>query len=82
MAAAKYHLGNLTVILDYNGIQQTGATIDMMPSERIADRWSSLGWHTQEVHGHNIREILNALDRADEVHAQPSIIIARTIKGK
>jgi len=82
LAAAKYRLGNLTAILDYNGIQQTGATADVLPTEPIADKWKSFGWHVQEIHGHNIAEILNALDRADEVHARPSIIIARTTKGK
>jgi transketolase len=82
MAAAKYRLGNLTAILDYNGIQQTGATADVMPTEPIADKWESFGWHVQEIHGHNVGEVLNALDRADEVHARPSIIIARTTKGK
>ncbi len=82
MTAAKYRLGNLTAIVDYNGIQQTGATADVMPTEPIADRWASFGWHVQEVHGHNVREVLDALDRADEVHARPSVIIARTTKGK
>ena len=82
MAAAKFRLGNLTAILDYNGIQQTGATADVMPTEPIADKWESFGWHVQEIHGHNVAEILTALDRADEVHARPSVIIARTTKGK
>jgi transketolase len=82
MAAAKFRLGNLTVILDYNGIQQTGATADVMPTEPIADKWEAFGWHVQEIHGHNVAEILDALDRADEVHARPSVIIARTVKGK
>jgi transketolase len=82
MTAAKYRLGNLTAILDYNGIQQTGATADVMPTEPIADKWEAFGWHVQEVHGHNVSEILDALDRADEVHARPSVIIARTTKGK
>jgi len=82
MAAAKFRLGNLTAILDCNGIQQTGATADVMPTEPLADKWESFGWHVQEIHGHNVMEILTALDRADEVHAQPSIIIARTTKGK
>ena len=82
MAAAKFRLGNLTVILDYNGIQQTGATVDVMPTEPIADKWEAFGWHVQEIHGHNVAEILAALDRADEVHARPSVIIARTVKGK
>ena len=82
MTAAKYRLGNLTAIVDYNGIQQTGATADVMPTEPIAEKWRSFGWHVQEVHGHNVREVLDALDRADEVHAKPSVIIARTTKGR
>ncbi len=82
LVASKYRLGNLTAILDYNGIQQTGATADVLSTEPIADKWESFGWHVQEIHGHNVREILEALDRADEVHARPSIIIARTTKGK
>ncbi len=82
LAASKYRLGNLTAILDYNGIQQTGATADVLPTEPIADKWKSFGWHVQEIHGNNVAEILGALDRADEVHAMPSIIIARSTKGK
>ncbi|MGM0675055.1 MAG: transketolase [Spirochaetota bacterium] len=82
LAANKFRVGNLTAILDYNGIQQTGATADVLPTEPIGAKWESFGWHVQEVHGHNVREILDALDRADEVHAKPSIIIARTTKGK
>jgi len=82
MTAAKYRLGNLTVLLDYNGIQQTGASADVMPTEPIADKWEAFGWHVQEIDGHDVAEILGALERADEVHARPSIIIARTTKGK
>jgi transketolase len=82
MAAAKYRLGNLTAILDYNGIQQTGATVEVMNTEPIGDKWRAFGWHVLEIHGHNVGEILNALDLADEVHAKPTIIIARTTKGK
>jgi transketolase len=82
MAAAKFRLGNLTAILDYNGIQQTGATADVMPTEDIVQKWQAFGWHVQEIDGHNVGEILNALDCADQVHARPSIIIARTVKGK
>lgn len=81
MIAAKYKLGNLTAILDYNGIQQSGATADVMPTEPIVDKWESFGWHVQEINGHDISEILAALDRAEEVHSKPSIIIARTTKG-
>ena len=59
-----------------------GAMTDVMHTEPIVDKWASFGWHVQEIHGHNVGEILNALDLADEVHARPSIIIARTTKGK
>jgi transketolase len=78
MTAAKYQLGNLTAIVDYNGTQQTGATAEVMPTEPIADKWRAFGWHVQEIHGHNVAQILDALDRSDEVHARPSVIIART----
>jgi transketolase len=80
--AAKMRLGNLTAIVDANGIQQTGATADVLPGEPLADKWAAFGWHVQEVHGHNVREVLDALDRAEEVHARPSVIIARTTKGR
>ncbi len=82
MAAAKYRLGNLTAIVDANGIQQTGATADVMPTEPLADKWRAFGWHVREIHGHNVREVLDALEEADEIHARPSVIIARTTKGK
>jgi transketolase len=81
MSAAKYRLGNLVAIVDCNGVQQTGATTDIMPIEPLADKWRAFGWHVQEVDGHNVAEILAALDRADEVHAQPAVILARTTKG-
>ena len=82
LVAAKYQLGNLVAILDYNGIQQTGSTAQVMPTEPIADKWRSFGWHTIEMHGHNMAHVLDALDEADEVHARPVVIIARTTKGK
>ncbi len=82
MTAAKYRLGNLVAIVDYNGIQQTGATADVMPLEPLADKWQSFGWHVQEVDGHSIPEVLAALDRADEIHGQPAVILARTTKGR
>jgi transketolase len=82
MAAAKYRLGNLTAVVDCNGIQQTGATADVMPTEPMVEKWEAFGWHAQEVDGHNVAEVLAALDRADEIHAAPSVIIARCTKGK
>lgn len=82
MVAAKFQLDNLKVILDYNGVQQTGATAKVMPTEPIAEKWAAFNWHVIEIHGHNLAEILNGLDRADEIHGKPTVIIARTTKGK
>lgn len=82
LVASKFGLSNLTVILDYNGVQQTGTTTSVMPTEPIADKWAAFNWHVIEIHGHNTEEILNALDCADEIHGRPAVIIARTTKGK
>jgi transketolase len=82
LVAAKYQLDNLKAILDYNGVQQTGPTSEVLPTEPIADKWRSFGWHVIEIHGHNMAQVLDALDEADEIHAKPVIIIARTTKGK
>ena len=82
MTAAKYRLGNLVAIVDNNGIQQTGATSDVMPLEPLADKWRSFGWHVIETDGHDVRQVLGALDQADSVHAQPTVIIAHTTKGR
>ena len=82
LVAAKFNLDNLTVIVDYNGVQQTGTTAVVMPTEPIAAKWASFNWHVIEIHGHNVAEILAALDLADEVHGRPVVIIARTTKGK
>ena len=82
LVAAKFGLSNLTVIVDYNGVQQTGATSYVMPTEPIADKWAAFNWHVMEIHGHNMAQILDALDLANEVHGRPAVIIARTTKGK
>jgi len=82
MVGAKFSLDNLVAIVDYNGVQQTGTTHHVMPTEPIADKWRSFNWHVIEIHGHNVAEILMALDLADEVHGRPVVIIARTTKGK
>lgn len=82
MLGAKFGLDNLRVIVDYNGVQQTGSTKHVMPTEPIADKWAAFNWHVIEIHGHNVAEILNALDYADEIHGRPVVIIARTTKGK
>jgi transketolase len=82
LLGAKFGLDNLTVIVDYNGVQQTGTTKNVMPTEPITDKWAAFNWHVIEIHGHNMGAILDALDFADEIHGRPVVIIARTTKGK
>jgi len=80
--AAKYHLSNLTAILDYNNVQLDGKVHMIMPLEPLADKWRAFNWSVLVINGHNIRQVLEALDLAAETHSQPTMIIAHTTKGK
>lgn len=82
MAAAHFKVDNLTAIVDRNGIQNDSFTDSTMNLEPFAEKWRSFGWHVQEISGHSIPQILEALECAQQVHGCPTVIIARTIKGK
>ena len=83
MSAAKYRVDNLTAVLDYNQFQQTGPINEVMPSlEPVADKWESFGWDVQEIDGHDMRQIVTALQDAARVSQQPQIIVAHTLKGR
>lgn len=82
MAAAHYKCDNLCAILDYNGLQIDGATKDIMNLDPVALKWQAFGWHTIEIDGHNMQQILNAYDEAKKIKNKPTIIVARTVKGK
>lgn len=82
MAAAHYKLDNVTVIQDYNGFQIDGANEEIITIAPLADKWRAFGWHVLEIDGHEMSEILEALSAAQETKGKPSVIIARTVKGK
>lgn len=82
MTASKFKLDNLIAILDYNGVQLDGPVHEIMPLEPIVDKWESFNWEVLLIDGHNIKQILEAFDEADNIHGKPVIIISRTIKGK
>ena len=82
MAAAFYKLDNLVYILDKNQVQQTGATKEVMDIGDAASKWKSFGFHVIEIDGHNMGQIIGALDQADKFKGKPTMIIANTIKGK
>ena len=82
MLAPSLHLDTLTVIIDYNKWQATDRSNDVLSLSPLADKWTSFGWHTQEINGHDIR----ALDQASQLSSlekdRPSVIIAHTTKGR
>ena len=82
MLAPHHNLDNLVVIIDRNKFQSTGKVPDIIDLEPLEDKWISFNWHTEKIDGHNIGQILDSLDYADEVRDKPSVIIADTIKGK
>ncbi len=82
MAAAHYKAANLIVFLDHNGLQIDGKVAEVMNVSPLAEKFQSFGWHVQEIDGHKIAEIQVAVARAKENSAQPSMIVARTVKGK
>jgi transketolase len=63
-------------------VQQTGTTANVLPTEPLAEKWASFNWQVTEAQGHNMAEVLDALDRAEQVHGRPVVILARTTKGK
>ena len=82
MFASKYNLGNMIGIVDRNNIQIGGSTEDVMPLEDLRGKWRSFGWHVQEINGHNMESICEAMSMARAVTDRPSVIIAHTIPGK
>jgi len=82
MLAAHYKLDNLTAILDYNGLQIDGPITEVMSPEPINEKWKAFGWNVIEIDGHQLSEIDKALDEAANYRGRPTIIIAKTIKGK
>jgi transketolase len=82
LAAAKYRTSEMTVIMDYNNVQLDGAGHDILPLEPLIEKWQAFGFQVLEINGHNIRQVLDALDTALEVHSRPAVILAHTTKGK
>lgn len=82
MSAAHYKLDNLCAVLDYNGYQIDGSISQVMGLEPLNDKWKAFGWHTIEIDGHDFNQILDAYNKANTIKGKPTIIIAKTVKGK
>ncbi len=82
MLAAAQRTGNLIAVVDFNGWQATGRTDEIMAISPLREKWEAFGWRAEEVDGHDVRAIQDALRRALSQSGQPSAIVAHTVKGK
>ncbi len=81
LAAAHFKLGNLTVFIDHNGYQFDGRVSDVMGLAPLAKKWKAFGWRVEEIVGHNFQDILEFLKRSRNSNDQPSLAVAKTVKG-
>lgn len=81
-AASVYKLDNLVAIIDRNKLQASGPIKEIYDMGDIKSKFEAFGWKSFEINGHNMKEIVEALDSVDEIKGTPSVIIAQTIKGK
>lgn len=82
MAASNFKIDNLVAIVDRNKIQATGTIVERFNTNPISPKFEAFGWNVIEIDGHNVEEIIEAFDKADEVKGKPTVIVAETIKGK
>ncbi len=76
------HLDNLCAITDVNAFGQSRPTMYRHDLDELARRWKAFGWRTFIVDGHEIAELIDAFQKARETKGHPSMILARTLKGK
>jgi transketolase len=82
MAASNFKLDNIVAVIDFNKVQATDTVINRFNSNPLPEKWAAFGWKVIEVDGHDLRQLCNALDQAEQVKDGPVAIIAHTIKGK
>jgi transketolase len=82
LSGAQFGLDNMTAIVDSNGIQLSGRTCDIMSLDPLAKKWEAFGWNTIDVDGHDLDQLLSAYCKAEGTKGSPTVIVARTIKGK
>ena len=82
MAAAAYKMDNLCAIVDVNGVQATDTVEKVLPNPNLKEKWASFGWHVIEIDGHDMAQILAAFEEAKATKGQPTVVLAKTVKGK
>ena len=82
MASAAHRVDNMVAIIDRNGVQATDTVEKVLPNGQIREKWEAFGWNAIEIDGHDMLQILEALDAAKQCKGKPTAIIANTVKGK
>lgn len=82
MSAAHYKLDNVCALVDYNGLQIDGDVEQVMGLAPLTEKWRSFNWHVVAVDGHDYQQVLAAYAEAARTKGRPTVIIARTVKGK
>ena len=82
MFAAHHQMDHLVAILDYNKFQLDDAIKNIIGIEPVVDKWKAFGWHVFEIDGHDMKSILETLERAKQIRGKPVMIVAHTVKGK
>lgn len=82
MAGGHYKLDNLCAMVDANALQIDGEVAKVMNVAPIADKFRAFGWNALEIDGHDMAAIIDSLEMAEKVKGKPTVIVARTVKGK
>lgn len=82
MFATHYKLDNLTVFMDHNGLQIDGHNEDVMNVEPVNKKFEAFGWNVLKIDGHDFNQIFDALEKSKAIKDKPTLIIAKTVKGK
>jgi transketolase len=82
-AMASHHkLDHLVAVLDYNKFQLDDSTANICNMEPMVDKWKAFGWEVLEIDGHDMAQVVSALEKARQTRGKPAIVIAHTVKGK
>lgn len=82
MTSGHHKLDNLTAVIDHNKYQIDGRVSEIKEIQPIAEKFKAFGWHTLSCDGHNMKSIIEALEKAEKLKGKPTVIVAETVKGK
>jgi len=82
MLGGKRGLDNLVGLLDFNQVQQSDKVVNILDIDPVAKKWEAFGWRVIEIDGHDMGQVVDALDQAEETQGRPTMIVSHTIKGK